>query len=214
MALAAVLLALAVLGAGAAGLGFNQGKRRQAAWFGGGSGVLLLGAVLTFLLRPNFSDIDDRMKLPEEQPGNAAGAVYAAEGENVCRIDPDRSRITVSGLDDMPLAWSAVGCANGSSQFTSDGKQWVRVRLIGGDDIIAVDRFEPNGGTLTVDRYFTDRATMDKARVAQAKLTLASCTGDPDLIGRLGQQQSDIRALLIGPPNERLVYRCGKGFGR
>lgn len=211
IALAAVLLAAGVLGIGAAGLTFNQGKRDHAAWYGGGAGVLLLGAFLTFLLRPNFSDIDDRMKLAEDGTANAAGAVYVAEGDNLCRIVPERSRITMSGLDDVPLAWTAGGCAGGVSQFASDGKQWGRVRLIGSDDIVAVDRFDPTRGELTIDRYFIDGATMEKARIAQGKLTMASCTGDPDLLGRLGQQQSEIRALLPPRPNERLVYRCGKG---
>ncbi len=213
MAVAAVLLALAVLAAGAAGLNYTQGKQKPVLWFGIGGGVLLIGALTIFLLRPGFSGIEERIA----KAGIDSGAVttiqtvgYAAAGDNLCRIDEARSRITVSETTDVPLNWTESGCANGKTQYLRDGDQWMQVASAPDDAAIAVTRFDPATGVLRSERYLADADTLDRARAIRAKTDAGACSTDPAALAKLGRMQNDLRALLPLQPNERLVYQCGK----
>ena len=62
------------------------------------------GAGVAFFLRPSFSSIDDRIETPLP-PANSsapiAAATYDPVGDNLCRIDESRSRITVSPTTDI-----------------------------------------------------------------------------------------------------------------
>ncbi len=209
MAIAAVLLALSVLALGAAGLNFSQGKRKPAIWSVVGGGALLFGALFAFILRPSFSSIDDRIARPAENSAPAAG--YAAAGDNICRIDQSRSRITVSALDDVPLNWSDGGCVNGKTQFLQEGTAWTRIFARSGDDAIVVSSFEPTTATFHNDRYLADADTLDRAGTIRAKFTGGACTADPEAMTALAQAQAELRAVLPPQPNERLVYHCTKG---
>jgi hypothetical protein len=213
MALAAVLLALSVLGIGAAGLFYTQGKRKPMKWFGAFGVLFLFGALLAFVLKPSFSSIEDRIDVPQD---NAAAPVLAvAEGDNVCRIDEARSRITVSELQDIALNWNAGGCVNGRTQFlrTSgpNGDQWERTLVPEREAVIAVNRFDPATGIFRSDRYLADSDTMENARKIRSGFDLDSCSANPETLARLQKIQADIRAVLPAQPNERLVYACRKG---
>ncbi|MEP5486539.1 MAG: trypsin-like peptidase domain-containing protein, partial [Parasphingorhabdus sp.] len=61
MAIAALILVLALLAAGGAGVLMVQGKRNPAIAAAGAAAILLLGAIFTFLSRPDFSEIEDRV---------------------------------------------------------------------------------------------------------------------------------------------------------
>ncbi|MDI1295749.1 MAG: serine protease, partial [bacterium] len=100
MAGAAVLLALAVLGLGAGGLFYSQGREKRATWFLGGGGILLFAALGLFFFKPSFASIDARIAVIQDQSivGNNA---FAWAGDNICRIDLNRSRLTVSQPNDM-----------------------------------------------------------------------------------------------------------------
>lgn len=209
MALAAVLLALSVLALGWAGLGYTQGKRKSALWSAVGGGALLSGALFAFVLRPSFSTIEDRIAQPAEE--NAPSTGYAATGDNLCRIDQGRSRITVSALDDVPLRWSEGGCVNGKTQFLAEGTAWTRIFARTAEDAIVVSSFEPTTATFRNDRYLADADTLEKARALRAKFTGGACTADPDAMTALAQAQAELRATLPMQPNERLVYHCVKG---
>lgn len=210
IALAAIFLAMTVLSAGASGLMFSQGKRRNALWFGAGGGALLIGAVLIFVTRPSFSDIDDRARLlmPQNVP-NAPGG-YAAAGNNLCRIDEARSRITVSSPQDVQFNWNANGCVNGDVQFISSGERWSRTLLRTEEAAIDIRSFDPATALYTIDRYLPDAATVEKAEDIRIQSQAGQCTTDPLILTELATREAEIRALLPTRPNERLVYKCGK----
>ena len=213
MAVAAVLLALAVLAAGGAGLNHSQGKPRPTLWFGIGGGVLLIGALAIFLLRPSFSQIEERVAQARLDTGAVTTIEtigYSAPGDNLCRIEEGRSRITVSETTDVPLNWTESGCANGKTQYLRDGTQWVRVSSAADDAAIAVTRFDPATGELRNERYLTDAETLERARAIRARTDGGACTTDPKALAGLGQMQNDLRAILPLQPNERLVYQCVK----
>lgn len=210
MAGAAVLLAIAVLGLGAGGLSYSQGRERRATWLLAGGGVLLLGAFALFFLKPSFSSIDERVKLPEDNrvAGNSA---YAWEGDNVCTVDLNRSRLTISEANDIPFNWTATGCVNGNRQYVSSGNDWERATVPESGNFITVSRFDPARGMLRVERWLPDSDTMDKARALLNDGPTKACGTDSDLLAQIAALRSNLAALLPAQPNERLVYRCRKG---
>ena len=210
MAIAAMLLALAVLGAGGSVLKLNQGKRRPGVILGSGAAILLLGAIVIFIARPSFSSIDDRAKLllPANHHRNADA--YRAVGNNICRIDESRSRITVSDVSDVSFNWSANGCINRRTQFGQYGTKWSRSFVVEGDATVDLRSFDPATGTYTVERYLPDAATLEKAQEIRGRITADQCTRDPSVLTGLATMENEMRAILPGRPNERLVYHCRK----
>lgn len=210
MAGAAVLLAFAVLGLGAGGLFYSQGREKRATWFLAGGGLLLMGALGLFFLKPSFSSVEERMKLPDDKNiiGNNA---YQWAGDNVCRVDLNRSRLTVSPANDMAFTWAEGGCVNGSTQYVSSGTGWQRATVPEEGNYITVSRFEPATGILRVQRWLPDSDTMAKARELLREQPVRGCRNDPEMLGRIASLQSNLSALLPAQPNERLVYRCQKG---
>jgi hypothetical protein len=210
MAGAAVLLALAVLGLGAGGLFYTQGKERKSTWFLAGGGVLLFAALGLFLLRPSFSKVDERAKLPADQGVTTNGA-FAWEGDNLCRIDNDRSRLTVSQPNDVGFNWAEGGCVNGATQYVADGTKWRRA-IVGEDgNYVTSSEFDPATGLLRVQRWLPDAAMMEKLRALAKDAPAKTCGTDAALLGKIAALQSDLSAALPAQPNERLVYHCQKG---
>ena len=210
MAGAAVLLALAVLGMGAGGLFYSQGRERRATWFLAAGGLLLLGAFALFFLKPSFSSIDDRVKLPDDNRATDNNA-YAWEGDNVCRVDLARSRLTVSEANDVPFNWTPSGCVNGSTQYVGTGNEWERASVPETGNFITVSRFDPATGTLRIQRWLPDSGTMDRARALLKDGAVRACQTDPALLAKIAALRTDLSALLPPQPNERLVYHCQKG---
>lgn len=210
MAGAAILLALAVLGLGAGGLFYSQGRERRATWVLAGGGLLLLAAFAVFFLKPSFSSVDERARLPEDDrvTGNNA---YAWSGDNVCRLDLDRSRLTVSPATDIPFNWTDAGCANGTMQYMSVGTGWERASIPDAGNFVTVSRFDPATGILRVQRWLPDMDLMAKARALVKDGPIHTCGSDPGLQSKIAALKTDLGALLPAQPNERLVYRCQKG---
>ena len=212
MALATLLLVGAGLAGGAALLAHERGDERQKRIRAGIGGGLALAALLAFLLRPGF----DSAAAPA--PDNAAGAANGSEvsawqpgaavGENLCRLDGNLSRVTVSDTSDVPFSWTADGCLNGQTQFAQGGGRWSRVFVPNDEASISVRSFDPASGRYRADKYLVDVQTADRARSLRQALQWSGCTKDPKLIAQLGRMQADIVALLPGQPNERLVYQC------
>jgi S1-C subfamily serine protease len=214
IAIAAVLLSVSVLALGACGLMINQGKKRQAIWSGIGGGVMLLGAITAFAMRPSFTDVEDRVAqaMPVEDTIVTAPAAYDAPGDNICHIDEARSRITVSDTTDVPLNWQASGCVNGATQYGRDTQGWSRILVPANDPMIAINSFNPDTGIYRTERFLADAETLQKARTLRNRFTIGQCTSDEDSLTGLSQMQAEIRAILPPHPNERLVYKCVKGL--
>lgn len=217
LALAAVLL-VAAMAAGAAAFAFLQrGKQRALRIAGGAAGLLALAAVGTWLLRPPLSLIDERAKdiVADERaksqatPAPDASASAAdAPAKLVCVLDPQRSRVTVSDLTDVPLSWEPGGCVNGRTQYGLAGDGWSRVLVPQGEATISVTRYDPDKREYTVERYLLGLDAMTAARAARARLSAPACGVDEAAARALGEAQGSIRALLPAEPNERLRYNC------
>lgn len=210
MAGAAVLLALAVLGLGAGGLFYSQGREKRATWWLAGGGVLLFGAIGLFFLKPSFSSIDERIALPEDK-GVTGNNAYAWTGDNICRVDLNRSRLTVSEANDIPFNWAEGGCVNGDTQYLSSGTSWQRANIPDQGNFVTSTRFDPATGTLRVQRWLPDIDTMEKVRALLKAGPVRGCGNDSARLARIASLQTELSALLPAQPNERLVYHCQKG---
>lgn len=209
MAISAILLLLGGLAIGGAMMFNAEHKPRERKWALIGGVVLLVCAVAAFLLRPSFSSIDER--IDATSPENAAAPVAdgtEAVGDNLCRIDESRSRITVSDVSDVKLNWAQGGCVNGATQYGRDGDTWSRVLVPATDATVSINSFDPTTGTYKVERFLPSSDLVDQARALRGHLTVDGCTADPAALASLAQMQSQIRSLMPPQPNERLVYNC------
>lgn len=215
MAIAGVLLVLGALSLGAAMMFHVEGKERERLWAGIAGGVLLAGAGVAFFLRPSFSSIDERIEatLPPANSSAPVAVTYDPVGDNLCRIDEGRSRITVSPTTDVRLTWAADGCVNGSTQYAREPEGWSRILVPTDEAAVSINSFDPATGTYKVDRYLLDAATADQAHRMRTAVRASGCTGNASTLEQLQQTQNDIRAILPAQPNERLVYTCQRTQG-
>lgn len=209
IALAGVLFVIGALAAGAGLLFYNQQNLRNAKIAGGAGGALMLLAVVLFMTRPDaHADIAD-VPAPDEPTQPATPTL--AEGRFICTVQSDRSRITVSSADDVPVAIGANGCVNERTQYAmgADGR-WQRILVPNEEATVTVASIDPAGKEYRVERYLLDAETMERAREIRSGIEVKSCTADPARVEALATQQDAIRSALPTSPNERLVYRCQK----
>lgn len=217
---AAVALALSLVAAGIAGIGYTQGKTRNVRNFGIAAGLLLIAALAAFFLRPSFSEVDDRAavianEMAAKDGGNEEGTTLVSGdkivGDNICRIDLDRSRVTVSDVADVPLNWDGKGCINGKNQLVQSGTNWSRILVPASEPSVTIQNVDPATGTYRADKYLLDAATADAARKARSAVTFEGCTTESGRLEGIERMEAGIRSLLPPEPNERLVYRCTPG---
>ena len=204
------VVAARALGAGAALLFYNQKNMRGAKIAGSAGAALMLFAALLFATRPDAHAALDAVGGDTADTAKPDGAKLA-EGNYLCTIRPDRSRITVSSTTDVPVAIAANGCVNDRTQYAmgADG-HWQRILVPNEEATVTVASIDPAAKDYRVDRYLLDADTMKLAREARAGITLKACTTDADALAGLATQQEAIRAVLPASPNERLVYQCQK----
>lgn len=212
IALAGVLFVIGALAAGAGLLFMSQKNMRHAKIAGGAGAALMLIAAALFVTRP-----DAHAELPAEpQLGTAdTGAVPAlAAGRFICTIEPDRSRITVSSTNDVPVTLDKGGCVNERTQYArgADGR-WQRILVPNEEATVTVASIDDAAREYRVDRYLLDAETMARAREIRAGVMVKSCTASADQVAALAVQQDAIRSALPATPNERLVYGCQKLAG-
>ncbi|WP_240616715.1 trypsin-like peptidase domain-containing protein [Sphingorhabdus sp. YGSMI21] len=213
IALAALMLALSLLAAGGAGILLLQGKRNPGIATAGGAAVLLLGAVIIFLARPDFSEIDDRVaaamqenaaEKEPQQPGIATAGKYQ------CTINPQRSRITVSQENELLFDWADGGCVNSRTQYGRDGAKWSRIFVPNEEQTVTISSFQPDRSEFTEERYLMGLDAMTKARAIRAEYGNRACTTDVKALADIEDMVKAIRAELPMQANERLVYECRK----
>ena len=201
MAGAAVMLVLGALAVGGAGL-LVQRRDDRARLAAIGGGVLMLGAVGLFVLRPDFNPDSVAAAAKDAKPREAKGRM-------VCAIDPARSRVTVSATTDVALDWQGDGCMNGRTQYAEDGRGgWARILVPDDEATVSILAYQPATRTYSNTRYLLGDQAMGEARRLRRAVTLKSCSTDDAQRANLAAQQSAIRAALPPLPNEKLVYSC------
>jgi S1-C subfamily serine protease len=177
--------------------------RRLAIGAGAAGLVLMAGAPIAWVARPDLDQAEARLaaQAPKAKTAEASGA-----GAYACRIDLERSRITVSDPQDVTLDWSASGCEGSDASFAPEDERWVRAEVSPRESVALVRRFDPSTSRYTVERYFLPADTLAAARALQAKYPAKSCS--PDSARTAGEMTRAIRDLLPPAPNERLVYAC------
>lgn len=183
----------------------TKDDRRLALGAGAAGLVLMAGAPIAWVARPDLDQADTRLVAQAAKP---AQAQVNAEGRYACRIDLERSRITVSDPQDVALDWGADGCEGGDTPFAAQDERWVRADVSSHDGVAQVRRFDPATSRYTVERYFLPADTLSAARALQAKYPAKTCSPDSARMG--GQMTQALHDLLPPAPNERLVYSCDK----
>lgn len=213
MALAALLL-VGALGVG--GWGMVQASRRRGKFqrkhvFG--AAALLASAIAVWFLRPSLASIDSRARENLEQPQASSSSSAAAldrpgSGRMICVLDPERSRVTVSDITDVPIEWTETGCMNGKTQYGLANDGWSRILVPNGEETISVNSYDPQSRTYTVERFLVGLDAMTEARAARARLNAPACGAGEEAARQFGQNQQSIKALLPPEPNERMRYNC------
>ncbi len=207
MAIAVLMLVLGAMGVGAGGLLEAQAMRREGVWAWAGGGLVMLGAVVVFVLRPSGVPV-----LPVTTPPVEAAAPPVSStaplGKMVCGFVPARSRVVSSPTTDVTVDWGKAGCMNGRTQYAENGSRWDRILVPAEEQTVSVLQFDPATKSYTTSRYFLGADQMDSVRKIRAQVTVKACS--PDEAGRanLATQQAAIRTALPPQPNERIVYRC------
>lgn len=216
--LAGMLLAvIALLVAGGAGAlaahAHRQQNMRHRAIAGSIALVAVVAALLAWFTRPAYADIQERLEeVLRTQMADAEAAplppAASATGNLTCVLDTSRSRVVGEPVEEIPLGWTAAGCANGRTQYGATGGEWSRVFVPGDEDTVSVNRYNPQAREYVVERYLLDRTQMDQLRAARADFDAPACNTGPQAATDLGDKQQAILTLLPERPNERLVYTC------
>lgn len=206
-AIALFLGVFALLGFGGAGIMLVKERGRPAMALGAGGMLFLVGAGIAFFGRPGRDEID----LPPAEASAAQLLPEAHVGRNLCRLVPERSRVTVSDSAEVALDWSEAGCVNGRTQYAGDGAVWRRVLVPNEEQTVALLEFRPAEGEYRVSRYLLGAEAMTRARALRAGLDVTGCALSESDHAALAATQDELRAMLPPMPNERLVYACESG---
>jgi hypothetical protein len=216
MALAGVALLLA-LASGAASFMLLQTDKRREGIVAAALGVLLLvGAAAAWVTRPALSEIDARAEALTSAKRGAARTARARTplaGDLICVLDLKRSRVTVSDTADIKLRWRADGCADDRTQYANGPDGWFRVIVPGNDETATVAGFDPVTGLYTAERYLLGYDAAAQLRAERDRVAPQRCGAGADAARQMSAGQASLMSLLPQPPNERLVYACGKAVG-
>lgn len=207
-----VLLLMAALAAGGMAVHANDRHHRENARMGMGLAALAVAAAaIAWMTRPSFDQVDDRLEelLHAEMEAEDTGAIPSpAPGAMICVLQPERSRITGSPAQDVPLRWSQDGCVNGRTQYGRMDGTWTRVLVPGDEAVVSVNSFDPASREYRVERYLLGRDAILRARAARSEYDAPECGAGEEAARELGARQSAVLSLLPEQPNERLVYSC------
>ena len=208
----AVVLLLVAFGLGQWALALWQADPRdekRARIVGGASAALVLAAIAAYLTRPGLDEIDRRVAAAMQDPDDGEGEAEAPGGDLalLCRLVPERSRVTSAKVEDIEFDWTADGCVNERTQYGLAGGSWNRVFVPNAEDAVSVSSFDPDRRIFRTERYLLPREAMSAARAARGKYSAPECGSDNAAV-RLGDLQGEVLAQLPRQANERLVYEC------
>ena len=176
----------------------------------GATAVVVLAALAAYLTRPGLDEIDRRVAAAMQDGQGAAEPGPAVGGEDyalLCRLIPERSRITSAKVEDIEFDWTPDGCVNTRTQYGFAGGSWSRVFVPNSEDAVSVNSFDPDRRIFRSERYLLPRSAMTEAREARGKYTAPEC-GSDNAAARLGELQGEVLGQLPQQANERLVYEC------
>lgn len=183
-----------------------RGLRPWAFGVAAAGAIALVGALVVFVMRPAGEPV-----LPPVVSEPATASVVSsgsAIGPMVCTVLPNRSRITVSSLEDVKLDWGTAGCMNQRTQYAENGSKWDRILVPAEEQTVSVLQFDPATRIYSNARYLLSAAQMDAVRKVRSLVSLKSCSTDIAARANLSSQQAAIRATLPPLPNEKIVYSC------
>jgi len=213
MALTMVLLMSALAAAGLAIHAHHTELRHNAEVGFALAALAVAGAALTWIERPQFGEVEDRLEeqLRAEMTAEDTGAIAKpTTGALVCVLDTRRSRVTGDAASDVPFDWTPDGCVNGRTQYGPAEGAWSRVFVPDSEEAVSVNRFDPATNEYRVERYLLDREAMARARAARGEYQPPACGAGAQAVSEFGARQAAILSLLPGRPNERLVYTCSQ----
>ncbi|MBX7482519.1 S1C family serine protease [Qipengyuania qiaonensis] len=177
---------------------------------GGATAVVVLVALAAYLTRPGLDEIDRRVAAAMQDGDDDAGGGEAGEPGDLallCRLVPERSRITSADVKDVEFDWTADGCVNTRTQYGFSGGTWSRVFVPDDEDAVSVNSFDPDRRIFRTERYLLPRTEMNEAREARGKFEAPKC-GSENAAAQLGELQSEVLGRMPQQANERLVYEC------
>jgi len=219
MALALILFVAALAAGAVAALGHLRTNMRMRAIGGAVAAIAIIGALIAWLSRPSFADIEVhleealRSEMDEPDSGEIDGEPAEGPTKLSCVLDQDRSRVTGAPQQDIPIEWSATGCVNGRTQYGLAAGEWTRVFVPASEAAVSVNSFDPDAREFIMERYLLDRDAMNAAREKRGQYDAPACSADAAPALELGADQRAIIAALPQRPNERLVYRCSAQAG-
>lgn len=171
---------------------------------------LVVVALIAYLTRPGLDELDRRVAAEmQDGEGNTAALSGKESGDLalICKLVPERSRVTSGETADIALDWTAAGCINARTQYGYASGNWSRVFVPNSEDAVSVNSFDPDRRTFRTERYLLARSAMNEARAARGKYEAPKC-GVEGAAAKLGDLQSEVLGQLPQQPNERLVYKC------
>lgn len=219
IAVAMVLFGLAILAGAAFFLYQAQNRTRERTIALSVAILCAVGALVTFLLRPD----PGKVTLPAPTNGQAAtsngSATTAAAGTThygtlTCAVDTTRGRITVSTLDDTPLAINDQGCVNGRTQYVrGPGESWSRTLVPQSDSTVTRISYDAVTGQMVTRRYLLPLELMETVRRQRGAVETPRCTGNAADLAQLSRRENAIQQLLPTNPNEEIVRNCAPSAG-
>ena len=213
LAFAALLLIIGLGAAGAAWQFHERGERDKFKLAAGGAGAMALAAIVIFVARPSFDQVEERVRAALD--GDAAndtaannGRKTARAGKKTCVIQPDRSRITVSDTTDVSFSWAENGCVNGRTQYAEEGGRWTRTFVPGSDAQVSVVSFAPERNEYRIERFLPGLDAMTKARAARNRYEVQGCKPDQETREKIENMNKAVREAVPSTPNETLIYAC------
>jgi hypothetical protein len=203
----AISIALAVFGLiafGGGGVLLVKDKHVPSYWSGALGVALLLASTFVFLSRPARGDVEIKSDL--QMADREMASLHT--GKAICRLVPERSRVTVSNTEDVAIDWEPNGCMNGRTQYRQVGETWSRILIPNEDQIASLLEFSPAKREYVASRYLLSLSDMEKARNLRKASEMRSCSTDGESLRNFSNAQEAILSSLPAQPHERLVYRC------
>ena len=74
------------------------------------------------------------------------------------------SRVTSARTDDVEFDWAANGCVNTRTQYGLNSGEWTRIMVPDDEEVVAVNRYDPETRTFLSERYLLGREAMSQVR--------------------------------------------------